>query len=467
MTLATAIASAALLLAGCATPGDTKVTAQPIDGTTAGLGQASATPAISPNWWTTFGDETLDALVERAIAGNPSLKTAQARVRRAQADSDMAGAADKPHLDASAQVIRQRYSENGLVPPPIAGSTRDDALLQLSARWDIDLFGRDRAAYEAAVGTARAAQADAELARLLLAEQVVRTYFELGRLVEQRDVLQRSVGQRAEILSLIERRVHAGLDTAVELRQGEGAVPEARRDLQAVNERMAITRHALAMLSAQTPGAVQELSPRLGTVASIELPEALPADLLGRRPDVIAARWRIEAATRDMAAARAQFYPSVNLLAFAGLSTITLSQLTDGGSRQYGFGPALRLPLFDGGALRANYRGKAAQADAAIEAYNHAVLDAVRDAADQIASVQSVARQQQEQSQAQDAAESAYTLALQSYRAGLGSYLTVLGTETNVLAQRRLSTDLKARALVAQVSLIRALGGGYAHAAQP
>jgi outer membrane protein TolC len=160
--------------------------------------------------------------------------------------------------------------------------------------------------------------------------------------------------------------------------------------------------------------------------------------------------------------AKASFYPNINLSAFVGLASIGLNNLVKASSEQYGIGPALTLPIFDGGRLRANLRGKNADLDAAIESYNGAVIDAVHDVADQLSSLSSVDRQQAEQSRAQAAAESAYDLATQRYKAGLGTYLTVLNAEAVVLNQRRQAADLKARALDAQIALIRALGGGYA-----
>jgi outer membrane protein TolC len=158
--------------------------------------------------------------------------------------------------------------------------------------------------------------------------------------------------------------------------------------------------------------------------------------------------------------AKAQFYPNINLMAFAGLSSIGLGRLLDADSRQWSVGPAVRLPIFDAGRLRANLRGKTADLDAAVESYNAAVLDAIHDVADQVASGQSIARQQAQQRDAQAAAEGAYQIALQRYRAGLGTYLNVLSAEGAVLNQRRLGVDLAARALDNQVALMRALGGG-------
>jgi outer membrane protein TolC len=170
---------------------------------------------------------------------------------------------------------------------------------------------------------------------------------------------------------------------------------------------------------------------------------------------------RIEAAGYDVKNAKAQFYPNVNLVAFAGFSSIGFGKLVSAASQEWGVGPAIRLPIFEAGQLRANLRGKNADLDAAVESYNAAVLDAIRDTSDQITSMQSIERQQREQRAAQDAAESAYQIALQRYKAGLGTYLNVLSAETTVLAQRRLGVELAARALDTQVALIRALGGGY------
>ena len=213
---------------------------------------------------------------------------------------------------------------------------------------------------------------------------------------------------------------------------------------------------------AEPPQRFDSLAPTLTTLRPVAIPDVVPADLLGRRADIVAARWRVEAAAGDVAAARAQFYPNINLTAFIGLSSFGLDRLVRAGSEQYGVGPAIRLPIFDAGRLRAGLRGRTADLDAAVETYNGTLVDAIHDVADQISSTRSVERQQREQAAAQASAEAAYDLATQRYRAGLGGYLTVLNAETNVIAQRRLTTDLRARAIDSQMLLVRALGGGYA-----
>ncbi|MEP7058162.1 MAG: efflux transporter outer membrane subunit [Caldimonas sp.] len=455
--------SIVLTLAGCASTGGIAPTATVVAPARVGIPDTAAdVPALDANWWLRFGDPQLSALIERALADSPSLKAAGARLARAAANVGSAEAARGPQVNGSFDAMRQRFSANGLYPPPLAGSTRDTGTLQATGSWDLDLFGRNRAALDAAIGAERAAAADREASRVLLASNVARTYLQLARAVAQRDVATRSLAQRDEFVGLIRQRVQAGIDSNVELRQGEGALPETRQQLEAIDEQIVLARHALAALGAQPPAALDGLTPRLAGLHATALPAQLPADLLGRRADIGAARWRVEAATQDVAAARAQFYPNINLSAFVGLSSIGLDRLLRSGSEQYGAGPAIHLPIFDAGRLRANLRGRASDLDLAIESYNGVVVDAVRDVADQLGSLQSIERQRREQALALAAAESAYDLATQRYRAGLGTYLTVLNAESSVLTQRRSGADLEARALDAQVALIRALGGGYA-----
>ncbi len=458
-----AVGSAILLtLGGCASSAGIAPKLEPIAPAQAGLAEGAASNAVDAAWWRAFGDPKLDALVERALAGSPGLQLAQARVARAEAAVAGQQATEGVQVNGQLDATRQRFSATSIYPAPLGGSIRTLATAQLGASWEFDFFGRNRAAIEAAVGSQRAAEAEAQAARVLLAANVVHGYVQLGRLQAQREVAERALKQRDETLALIRQRVSAGLDTAVEQRQGEGALPETRQQIEALDEQIALTRHALAALSAQPPAALAGFDAALRSVQGLPLPAALPADLLGRRADITAARWRIEAASADARSAKAAFYPNINLTGFVGLSSIGLDRLVKTDSEQYGFGPALRLPIFDAGRLRANLRGRTADIDAAVASYNGAVIDAVHETADQIASLRAIERQQAEQALAQAAAESAYDLALQRYRAGLSTYLTVLNAESSVLAQRRLAVDLKARALDAQASLAKALGGGYA-----
>lgn len=457
-------------ITGCADMSGIETTAALRDAASLGLPAAvtaTSTPAVSADWWRDFGDEQLNQLVTRALQSSPNLKLAQSRLARAQAVTEVADAARLPQVNAQLDATRQHYTANGLVPPPVAGTIRETGTAQLNASWELDFFGKNRAALDAALGSVHAAEADAQAARVLLASNVVRSYFQLVRLNEQVAVARRTLAQRQETLKLVQDRVNAGLDTRLELRQSEGGLPEARLQLETLQEQMALTRNALGAMVGQPDIALATIPPAQEALKNIAVTAAIPADLLGRRADITAARWRVEASVKDVANAKTQFYPNINLVAFAGFSSIGLNRLLDSGSQQWGVGPALRLPIFDAGRLRANLRSKSADLDAAVESYNAAVLDAIRDVADQVASMQAIGRQQAEQRAAAAAAEGAYEIAVQRYKAGLGNYINVLTAETSVLAQRRGAVDLAARALDTQVGLIRALGGGYAPAPLP
>jgi NodT family efflux transporter outer membrane factor (OMF) lipoprotein len=457
------VAAACTALVGCADFSGISAQSQLRDAASLGLdAQATQNPAAADaRWWLAYGDGELNRLIEQAEQGSPSLRLAQARLHGALAGTELAESADRPQLNASLDASRQLYTKNGMVPSPIAGTIRDTAALQLGASWELDLFGKNRAALEAALGTARAAEVDSIAARVLLESTVTRSYLRLRALSSQLEVAQRALQQREETLSLVKQRIEAGLDSQLELRQAEAALPEARRQIEALQEQVTLARHALAALIGQPHAEPLATVPTLAGVKPLATPVALPADLLGRRPDVLAARWRVEAAMGDAANAKAQFYPNINLTAFAGFSSIGFDRLLESGSQQWGVGPAIRLPLFDNGRLRANLRGKTANLDQAVENYNATVIEAVRETLDQISSLQAIVKQQAEQQQAQQAAEAAYALARQRYEAGLGNYLQVLSAETGVLEQRRLAVDLQARLLDTQVVLVRALGGGY------
>ena len=454
--------AAVFVLSACAQMGDRPAVHDLQDATSLSLENAKATDlSLTPNWWHAFGDAQLDSLVEQALVANPSLEVARSRVARAEAGATGLRAAAGPQLNGALDVMHQQYTANGAVPAPLAGSVRDTATLQLGASWELDFFGKNRSALHSALGQVRVAQAEASAARMLLASRVAHSYFQLARLNDQLRVARQALSQREQALRLVKDRVSAGLDTRLELRQSEGGLPEARLQIEILQEQLSLVRLTLAALVGQPNQPLALADTSILAVPSVQLASSIPSDLLARRADIAAARWRVEAAHQEVTNAQAQFYPSVNLVAFAGLSSIGLDRLIDSGSEQWGIGPALRLPLFDGGRLRANLRGKDAELDGAIGSYNAAVIDAVREVAGVLATLQAISRQQLEQQATLAASEDAYGIAVQRYDAGLSNYLSVLTTESAVLQQRRQVVDLSARAIDSQVSLMHALGGGY------
>ncbi len=461
-TFALAVASAAvLMLAGCASMGDQTPAAKLHGADAVGLASTVQTTPVDAQWWHQFGDSQLDALVAQALAGSPNLAAAQDRVRHAEAIVDATRGGTAPQVAFDASLNRQLLSKNGLFPPPYGGHIFTNSDAQFGLTWDADVFGRMKADIASAIGSARAQRADADVAAQQLATQVVRTYFQLARLESQREVAQRTLDQRTQMLSLILQRVKAGLDTIVEQRQGEGAIPDTRAQIESLDEQIDLTRHMLAALTAQPMNALAALAPTLAQLHASTQPPVLGADLLARRPDIAAALARVEASEQSVKSQRAAFYPDINFSAAFGLNSIELNQFAKWDSRTWQVGPALHLPIFEGGTLRAQLKGKNADRDAAIDGYNQLVIDAVREAADAATSAASIQRQQAQQSQALTAAESGYQYSQQRYSQGLGNELIVLNAETQVLSERRQDVDLRYRALDVQAQLMKALGGGW------
>ena len=463
-----ALIALALGLGGCANFAGIGPKARMTEPQALGLGSpvAKAAPAVptvaSPTWWARFGDAQLDALVQQALQNHPNLRIAQARVARAQALTDTIASTELPNVNGSVDATRQRFSANSIYPPPLAGGVYETANAQITAGYEFDLFGKNRAALDAALGQVRAAQADAQAAELLLATQVTRSYFTLLRINALQSLAQRNLAQREQLLALVQSRLNAGLDSPTELRNSEASLPDIRQYAESLREQAALTRNALAALTGQPLG-LQDL--KAGTLAQIKpqaAPQAVPLDLLANRPDVAAARARVEAALSDVEVAKAQFYPNINLVAFAGLNSIGFGNISKAGSEQWGVGPAIRLPIFDGGRLRAQLKGRAADVDVAIESYNALVIEAVREVADQITSLQSMARQSQEQQSAFASAQTLQDIAAQRFDAGLSSRASVLNAQSAVLAQERQAIELASRTLDAQALLLRATGGGVA-----
>ena len=376
--------------------------------------------------------------------------------------SRLADAARGPSLDANARDTYQRLSENSVYPAPYAGSYRNLAHLSLDFNQDLDLWGRNAARLRAAVGRVRASEAERQQSSLILSSAVVGSYVELARIYDQRDIAEALLRQRQQLLTLTRQRVGAGLDSNVALRQAEAAIPDAQAQVAALDEQMQLARNQIAALTGAGPDSTRALKrPAVTVDAPLTLPSTLPADLIGRRPDVVAERWRVEAATQDISAAKAGFYPNINLTAFVGLDAIGLDKLFLGNSRVLGVGPALSLPLFDSGRLRSQLATSNADYDAATEAYNATVIEAVHDVADQVTRWRGVETRLTRSREALERFEEAYRLAILRYKEGLTNYLTVLTVEGQVLAQRRQVADLEAERRANAVGLVRALGGGF------
>jgi NodT family efflux transporter outer membrane factor (OMF) lipoprotein len=367
-----------------------------------------------------------------------------------------------PNANLDASVLYQRAPENYLVPPPLAGHSFWMGQVGASLSWDLDFWGRQAEAVHRAQAQSQSARLEVDNARLMLAGAIVQAYVELYRQYALAEIAERSAAQRQNIVEITRRRVAAGLDTQLELRQAEGQLPQARVARAQAQAAADLAVHQLADLSAQGADAYASIArPIMNVDAALPVPATLPINLLARRPDVLSARFSVAAADAQRRADKAAFYPEVNLKALAGFGAFGLNNLVQWSARGYGAGPLISLPLFDGGRLRAEYTGSEAQLDAAIAAYNDTVLRAVQQTADQLTRIDALARERLDQQQTLEANEAAYKLAEERYRAGLASYLSVLNAETQVLTARQAMVDIVASQAIARVTLLLAVGGSF------
>lgn len=426
-----------------------------------GLSGSAVQPATADGWWKSFNDPQLDRLIEQTLNNNPNLEQAGARLREAQAQLQAAHAGQLPRVNLDAGETRLKIPN--AFPQGIGGGGSVWAGdLGAALSWDLDLWGKQADAVAQSRALASVAALDIENARLMLSGAVAQAYVDLYRGYLLADIAERAAAQRANILDITRQRLAAGLDTRVELREAEGAVPQARLSVTQAQSEQALATHQLAALSGHGADAYASITrPEPNLDAALPLPTELPINLLARRPDVIAARARIEAADAGQHAAKAAFYPRISLTALVGYASFGLSDLISAQSFGYGAGPALSLPLFDAGRLRAQYRGAAAGLDEAVANYNDVVMSAVRQAADQLSLIDTLQRELEQQHESLQAAEEAYRLAEERYRAGLAGYLTVLNAETEVLNARRQRVDLDASLATARVALLLAVGGSF------
>lgn len=457
-----------LLAGGCAAPDmGPRAALRGAETLTAGasIGTVALSPAAWPDelWWERYRDPQLNALMAEALALSPTLKMAQARVRQADAIVGRATAADSPQVGLADKTVRQRFSAHGTTPPPVADQWRWVNEATLNGAYEFDFWGKNQSAVEAAVGLARAAEVDAYASRLVLVTSILRSYARLQQAYLQRDIATATLVQRQKMLELTGQRVRARIDSTIDLKQAQALIPPVKVQVAQIDEAIELGKAELGALSGQGPDRGLALQrPALHETRATLLPSALPAELIGRRPDVVAQRWRMEAAGSEIVNAKAQFYPNVSLTAFIGVQSLGFPNFREASSRIGGIGPAISLPIFDGGRLKSNLAGRNAEYDYVVEQYNATVIDAVRDVVSQLVSLRGIEDQRAMQREAVATADDAYALAQQRYRSGVGNYLQVLSAELQKLAAARQQADLDMRAIELDIALARALGGGYA-----
>jgi NodT family efflux transporter outer membrane factor (OMF) lipoprotein len=428
----------------------------------------AAAPAEWPvdGWWRVYHDSQLSALIETALAGTPTLAQAQARLRKAEAAVGESKSALWPSLELDANGGEVKESLNQGFPPTFAQylprGYNSTAYVALKFDYELDFWGKNRSAVAAAVSEARAAAAETAEARLALSAGIALAYADLARLYAEHDVEMRTVAVKEETARLVAHRVENGLDTRAELKQAQAGPPTARAQLAEIDEEIVQTCDRIAALMGSGPDRGLAIARPAGSaLQAFGLPPELAASLLGRRPDLSAARWHAEAAARRIGVARAAFYPNINLAAYIGQQALFANLLWRGSSQIGGVEPALTLPIFEGGELRARYRGARADYDEAVATYDATLVQALEEVADVAASERALVTRLAESRAALAANEEAYKIARLRYEGGLSNYQSVLLAEDAVLQSRLAVADLDARGFTLDVELVQALGGGY------
>lgn len=415
-------------------------------------------------WWQAYGDAQLDAWMARALAASPSLAMAAARVRQASALAGVVESAEAPQLGLEASVQRKRWPADYFYGPGVLGRTSSwNNTAQLGFSYDLDLWGRERSRSRQAVDQARQAVAEARLAALELQGNLVRSYIQLALLHAELDIARASLAQQQALRQLAERRLRDGIGTRLEVSRTEAPLAESHRRIDALHEAIVLSQHQIAVLAGEGPGAGERLQrPTLSLQRQPGLPAQLPLELLGRRPDLQARRWQVAAAARGIEVAKASFYPNINLLAGLG------SNATQGGlldflrydKLAYDVGPALSLPLYDGGRRRGELGVASADYDLAVEQYNQSLLQALQQVADALVRQQSLAQQAHLAAEAVAAAQHTSELALLAQQRGLTGFDEVLQTQPLLFERQLTEQQVRAAQLSAQADLLLALGAG-------
>jgi outer membrane protein, multidrug efflux system len=430
------------------------------------------------DWWRAYNDPQLDALMALAMKQSPDLEQARSRVQTAEQSVRVAAAQAGLTINGNAQLTRQRMSDHGLFPPALLGfDWYNQADLGVQLQYDFDWWGKKRKSIEAALDQAHAAEAQHSAAALALQNAVADTYF--GWLADESrlSLARQSVAVQRQLLQIAQLRVHQGVDLPDTMQQARSELANAQQTQVTLEGSIQLRIVALAALANVSPDELPHLKTHPLPKIEGALPDDARLDLIARRPDIAASRWQIESALKQTDVARAQYFPDVSINAMAGLSSTNqgspnipgllegtkgdLGNLFTAGSRVFGITPAVHLPIFEGGLLKANYGASRAQLDAAIAQYNVTVTDAARDVATQAVTAQQIAARRVKQ-ETQVKANQALLASAQARQAhGTQDARQSLTAESQLLMQRDQAVSLHAQALSTDLALIKALGGGY------
>jgi NodT family efflux transporter outer membrane factor (OMF) lipoprotein len=415
-------------------------------------------------WWQEFHNAELNRLIEIALHDSPSLRAAQARLSQAEAVADFQAAEMLPTIHASFDLHHRHFSETDFYGPAGGKSFTGAYLDPAVFRYHLDLWGKDRAALEAALGKERAQASELAMARLMLSTAIARSYIRLCAAEEDVELAHALSDKAEQIAQLAQLRWQRGLSSQDSVHLSEQQMQAARQRETSVRQQAQLLRNRLATLAGQGPDWGKTIRIAEQHMAGhLPQPQAIALGLLAHRPDLAAALWQVRAAAQLIKVAETNFYPDVNLVGFAGLRSLNLKDLflSHGASVAYSMGPTVTLPIFEGGRLDAELKNQQAAYDAAVESYNETLLSAVQQVADSLAEWRQTLEHDAAQEKALEAAEAESALAEKRYQAGLSTRDGAIEAEAALLKQRLANSEFHRAHQLAAVGLIEALGGGY------
>lgn len=414
-------------------------------------GQAAASLA---QWWQRFNDPQLTALVEQALQANTSIRSAQSALLQSRALRDVKTAGLMPGVSGSASAQRSQTNGNDATNSFRAG---------LDASWEPDVFGGKRSALGVAEADAQAAEASLADVQVSVAAEVALAYIQLRGQQTQLVIAASNLASQQETLQITDWRAQAGLTTSLEVEQARTSTGQTSAQLPALEASIATTRHSLAVLTGQSPDALQALMGAGQAVPQVaeDLALAIPAQTLRQRPDVRAAEHRISAALARVSVADAARYPGFSISGSVGLNALTLGALTNGASVVNALLGSVSIPLFDGGAARAQVRAQEAALEQARIGYQSVVLTALKDVEDALVALRGDRARLVHLQGAATAAGNAALLAQQRYASGLIDFQTVLQTQRTLMTAQDSVASARADISTDHVRLYKALGGGW------
>jgi hydrophobe/amphiphile efflux-1 (HAE1) family protein/NodT family efflux transporter outer membrane factor (OMF) lipoprotein len=417
------------------------------------------------NWWEVFHDTNLNELESQALRANQSLKAAVARVDQARATARVARSDLLPGLNLDPSYNRQRYSPNQV--PNYGALTANTWQAPLDLSYEIDLWGRVRRGFESARADAQGSLAAFDNVLLTLQADVAQNYFRLRALDAEIATVTGTVDLRKEQVRLVRSRFNGGIGNDLDIARAETELATTEAEAASLAQQRAELENAIAILAGSNPTSfhLAAADPGNWNPAIPEIPAGLPSDLLERRPDVAQAERQLASANARIGVAKAAFFPVLTLTGSGGYVSADVDTLFNWNSRTWSIGPSLSLPIFAGGRNKANYQRSKAAFEESVANYRQQVLVAFGEVEDSLSGIRHLADQSSAQQRAVTHARRAVDLATDRYRSGLVSYIEVVDASRDALQAERGNAQLAGQRLIADIQLIKALGGGWNNSA--